>query len=121
MPTAAPPLSMSLGLQATRVRMVPVRLTSTTCAKTSGSCSSMRRIRPAQVTTASIRGQSATTASSWAWSVTSASTKRMPGCASTWSALKPIAVTVAPAAAKPRDRPRPMPLVPPVITAWRPA
>ena len=77
-----PPVAFSRGRAAAQVRMEPVRLTSTTSAKTSGSISAPRRIIPAQFTSTSSRGRPSMIAPTPAASRTSSRAKVTAGALS---------------------------------------
>src|SRR6478735_3779742 len=109
---------------ALQTRIVPVRLMSSVSAKATGSCSTPRRMTPAQLTTTSSSPSPATSATTAAPSRTSRRRTSMPGvprAASTSASVAPVATTASPAAAKARAMPAPMPLVAPVTRTRRAA
>src|SRR6187401_1904234 len=112
------------GRAAAQTRIVPVRLMSSVSAKATGSCSTPRRMTPAQLTTTSSSPSPATSATTAAPSRTSRRRTSMPGvprAASTSASVAPVATTASPAAAKARAMPAPMPLVAPVTRTRRAA
>src|SRR4051794_22002277 len=125
--TIAPRLAASSGRAAAQTRIVPLRLTSTTCANASGPCSSARRMVPAQLTTMSSRASAPTSPATAVPSVTSscrrsawASTASSRAASSSGSNA-PVAVTSAPDRRKARATAAPMPDVPPVTRTRAPA
>ena len=125
--TIAPLPAASFGRACAQQRAAPVRLIAIVCSNSAGSCSTPRRIVPAQLTSTSSRGRlaiSARTPASSRTSSGSASRAVKPGAAraashSAWVA--PVTVTTAPTAASASATAAPMPLVPPVTSATRPA
>ena len=74
-----PPLALSSGRAAAHMRMVPLRLISTTLANSTGSCSTPpRRTMPAQLTSTSSADRLPTQASMAAWFRTSSTVNAIP-------------------------------------------
>ena len=84
---------------ALQTRIVPVRLMSTISAKATGSCSTPRRMTPAQLTTTSSSPSAATRAATASPSRTSrrrTSMPALPRAASTSASVAPVATTASP-------------------------
>ena len=122
------PVEASLHLlDSVHARIVPVRLIASTCSNTATSCSSPRRMMPAQLTSTSSRGKSPTRRASAGSSRTSIATaSRQRKCCDERAAehsdtVAPVTVTTAPNPANASAMPAPMPVVPPMTSATVPA